>query len=40
MAFNATFNKISVMLWQSILLVDKITNLPALIDKLHHIMLY
>ena len=33
MAFNATFNNISVISWRSVLLVEE-TN------KLHHIMLY
>jgi hypothetical protein len=34
MVFNATFNNISVISWQSVLLVEEIT------DKLYHIMLY
>jgi hypothetical protein len=40
MAVNATFNNISVILWQSVLLVEepggpeKTTNLPQVTDKL------
>jgi hypothetical protein len=34
MVFNTTFNNISVILWWSVLLVEKTT------DKLNHIMLY
>jgi hypothetical protein len=47
MVFNATFNNISVILWQSILLVEETgvpgkipTDLPQVTDKLYHIMLY
>jgi len=40
MALNATFNNISVTSWQSVLLVEKTTNLSQVIDKLYHIMLY
>ena len=46
MMFNATFNNISVILWQSVLLVEetgvpgKTIDLSQLIDKLDHIMLY
>jgi len=46
MVFNATFDNISVISWQSVLLVEE-TGGPgenhqpvACIDKLYHIMLY
>ena len=46
MVFNATFNNISVISWQSVLLVEE-TGGPgenhrhvAVTDKLDHIMLY
>jgi hypothetical protein len=39
MVFNATFNNISVISWQSVLLLEKTTNLPQVTDKLDHIML-
>ena len=39
--FNAPFNNISVISWQSALLVgEKTTNPPQVNDKLYHIMLY
>ena len=46
MVFNATFNNISIISWQSILVVvekeysDKTTDLSNVTDKRHHIMLY
>jgi hypothetical protein len=45
MVFNATFNNISAISWQSVLLVEK-TRVPAetteqkITDKLYHITLY
>jgi hypothetical protein len=46
MVFNAAVNNISVISWRSVLLVEeteyqkKTTDMPQVIDKLYHIMLY
>jgi hypothetical protein len=40
MVVNATFNNISVISWQSVLLEEETTDLSQVIDKLYHIMLY
>jgi len=40
MVFNANFNNISVISWQSFLWVEKTTNLLQVAVKLFHIMLY
>ena len=42
LVLNATFNNISVISWQSVLLVVSTwrTDLPQVTDKLYHIRLY
>ena len=44
MAFNATFNNISVISWWSVLLVEETgvlgENHRPVVNKLYHIMLY
>jgi hypothetical protein len=46
MVFNTTFNNISAISWQSVLLVEetgvseKPSDLSQVTDKLYHIMLY
>ena len=35
MLFNATFNNILVIMWRSVLLVEKTTDLSQVTDKLH-----
>jgi hypothetical protein len=40
MVFNTTFNNISVILWQSVLLMEKTTDLPQVTDKLYHIIFH
>ena len=39
MVLNATFNNISVILWRSVLLLEKTTDLSQVTDKLYHIKL-
>jgi hypothetical protein len=38
--FNVTFNNISVISWQSVLLVEKTNDLLQVTDKHYHIKLY
>ena len=38
--FNATFNHVSVISWRSVLLVEEITDMSQVTDKLYHIKLY
>ena len=40
LVFNATFNTISVISLQLVLLVEETTDLSQVTDKLYHIMLY
>jgi hypothetical protein len=43
MVFNATFNNISIISWQSVLLVEDTGenhDLPQVTDELYHIMIY
>jgi hypothetical protein len=40
MVFNTTFNNMSAILWQSVLLVEETTDLLQVTDKLYHIMLF
>ena len=40
MVFNATFNNISGISWQSVLFVEETTDLSQVNDKLYHLMLY
>jgi hypothetical protein len=44
MVFNTTFNNISVISWQSVLLVEETRlpreNLPEVTNKLYHIKLH
>ena len=40
MVFNVTFNNISVILWQSFLVVEETRVLSQVTNKLHDIMLY
>jgi len=36
MVFNATFNNISVISWQSVFLLEETTDLSQVTDKLSH----
>jgi hypothetical protein len=41
MVINATFNNVSVILWRSVLVVEKpekTTDLPQVTDKLYHML--
>jgi hypothetical protein len=40
MVLNTSFNNISVISWQSVLLVEKTSDLLQVTDNLYHIMLY
>jgi hypothetical protein len=40
MVFNATFNNISGISWQPVLLMEKTTDLSQVTGKHYHIMLY
>ena len=40
MVFNATFNNISVISWQPVLVVEETINVYQVTDKLYHIKLY
>ena len=40
MVFIATFNNISVISWQSVLLLEETTNLLLVTEKCYHTMLY
>ena len=40
MVFKGTFNNISVILWQSVLLVEEMEYPEKTTDKLYYIMLY
>jgi len=37
---NAIFNNILAILWRSILVMEKTTDLPQVTYKLYHIMMY
>jgi hypothetical protein len=39
MVLNATFNNISVISWQSVLLVEETTDMPQVTNKHYKIML-